>query len=155
MKTCLTRWAARAAIFILCCSVSLQAVPPQVAAEAAVSAESLDFTRLTTPEALQLAYLILKPGNRNYDGHRAGAMTHISAAAKHFGLDLVERSGGTEDQEKSDTRLRLAHRILESLRPRLAGEEQQPALERVEKAMKRLELGLEFRELKKKAAEAE
>src|ERR1051326_1919889 len=125
MKTCLL-----ALCVLTVCSARLIAAPPEDAADVTASETLVDFTQLTTADALQLAYDVLLPGNHNYHGHRGRAMDEIASAAKAYGLDLTGRAKGNhEDQKKSDARLTLAQRILESARLRLIAEEQQAAIE--------------------------
>jgi len=46
-----------------------------------------DYSHLTEPEALRLAYQVLHDGNHNYNRHRVRAMKEIRQAAKLLGDD--------------------------------------------------------------------
>jgi hypothetical protein len=147
---------ARAAVFCLALSgaASLYAAPTEDAVQPiqpSAGIETVNLAELTTPDVIRLAYYILLPGNHNYNSHRAYAMTEISEAAHSFGLDLKERGKGKEDQKKSDGRLVLARRLLEPLRTRLTSEEEKPALDHVEQALKEIVLALKHRGLDEEA----
>lgn len=144
---------ARAAVFFLAlsCTATLYAAPTEDAVQPSAGIETVNVAELTTPEVIRLAYYILLPGNHNYNSHRAYAMTEISEAAHSFGLDLKERGKGKEDQKKSDGRLALARRLLEPLRTRLTSEEEKPALDHVEQALREIGLALKHRGLDEEA----
>jgi hypothetical protein len=147
---------ARAAVLFLAlsCAGSLCAAPTEDAVQPVQPSsgiETVNLAELTTPEVIRLAYYILLPGNHNYNSHRGFAMTEISEAGHSFGLDLKERGKGKEDQKKSDGRLVLARHLLEPLRTRLTAEEEKPALDHVEQALKEIVLALKHRGLDEEA----
>jgi hypothetical protein len=96
-------------------------------------------------DALQTAYLILCPGNGNYSGHRAAAMSKIVFIARLSGLNLVSVPAGHEDQQKSDARLQLAQRYLIQVRDNLTAEEYQPIVNFLNAAIDHLDAGLKYR----------
>jgi hypothetical protein len=104
-----------------------------------------DYSRLTEPEALKMAYQVLADANHDYNGHRKGAMIEIGRPAKAVGLELAADGGGREDQDVSDARFHLAKRLLEQVRSRLA--EGAPEAERVhiDEALKEISKGLQIR----------
>lgn len=74
-----------------------------------------------TPQAqLVHAYLLLKHGNHDYEGHRVAALEHVAAAAKELGIEMRGDSLGGELQRKSDEQLRIASDLLRECRSKLA-----------------------------------
>ncbi len=106
-----------------------------------------DYSRLTEPETLQLAYQVLQDANHNYNKHRVKAMNEISEAAKAVGLELKGSGPGHEDQSVSDARFHLARRLLEQVRSRLAAGAPEAERAHVEAALKEIAKGLEIREV--------
>jgi hypothetical protein len=104
-----------------------------------------DYSRLTEPEALRMAYQVLRDANHNYNRHRVRAMSEISAAAKAVGLDLEGSGPGREDQDVSDARFHLAGRLLEQVRSRLAAGAPEAERAHVDAALKEISKGLQIR----------
>ncbi len=104
-----------------------------------------DYSGLSQTETLRLAYEVLSAANHNYNGHRVGAMKEIRQAAKLLNVELQGNGHGHEDQSVSDARFQLAQRLLEQVRSRLAGDEQIPILDHVNKALHQLAQGLQIR----------
>ena len=104
-----------------------------------------DYSRLTEPEALRMAYQVLRDANHNYNKHRVRAMSEISAAAKAVALDLEGSGPGHEDQDVSDARFHLARRLLEQVRSRLVAGAPEAERVHVEAALKEISKGLQIR----------
>ena len=66
---------------------------------------------------LRRAYWLLESAESDYNGHKGKAMAEIKEAAKVMGLDLHgEKFGtGTENQKRSDLRLREAKQLLKDI----------------------------------------
>jgi len=104
-----------------------------------------DYSRLTEPEALKMAYQVLADANHDYNGHRKGAMIEIGRAAKAVGLELAADGGGREDQDVSDARFHLAKRLLEQVRSRLAAGAPEAERVHIDEALKEISKGLQIR----------
>jgi hypothetical protein len=104
-----------------------------------------DYSRLTEPEALQLAYQVLQDANHNYNRHRVRAMGQISAAAKAVGLELAGDGPGHEEQSVSDARFHLARRLLEQVRSRLGAGASEVEMASIDGALKEISKGLQIR----------
>jgi hypothetical protein len=104
-----------------------------------------DYSRLTEPEALKMAYQVLADANHDYNGHRKGAMIEIGRAAKAVGLELQTDGGGHEDQDVSDARFHLAKRLLEQVRSRLAAGATEAERVHIDEALKEISKGLQIR----------
>ena len=104
-----------------------------------------DYSRLTEPEALRMAYQVLSDANHDYNGHRKGAMIEIGRAAKAVGLDLQADGPGHEAQDVSDARFHLAKRLLEQVRSRLAVGAPEAERVHIDEALKEISKGLQIR----------
>ncbi len=104
-----------------------------------------DYSRLTEPEALKMAYQVLADANHDYNGHRKGAMIEIARAAKVVGLELAADGGPREDQDVSDARFHLAKRLLEQVRARLSAGAPEAERVHIDEALKEISKGLQIR----------
>lgn len=138
-------------VFLLSWGMNVPAAPSGKAAEERTEYldPNGDYSSLTDPEALRLAYQILSQGNHNYNGHRIAAMNEIREAARLLGVELKGDGADRESQEISDARFHLAQRLLQQVRSKQTGETQKPVLKRVDQALSQIAVALKIRAVEK------
>jgi len=88
------------------------------------------------------AYVLLKLANHDYGGHRLRAMEELESAGKTLGLELKGEGSEHERQRKSDEHLVEARRLLQHAREKLEARDRERAAERVDLAIKQIDLAL-------------
>lgn len=91
------------------------------------------------------AYVLLKLANHDYGGHRLRAMEELESAGKMLGLELKGDGSEHERQLKSDEHLVEARRLLQHAREKLEARDRERAAERVDSAIKQIDLALRVR----------
>jgi hypothetical protein len=96
-------------------------------------------------EEVAHAFHLLKKADRDYDGHRVKAMAEVEAAGHALGLELGGEIPDRERQWKSDAQLMEARRLLKEARNKLEREDRDRVAERLDKAIKEIDIALEIK----------
>jgi len=93
-------------------------------------------------QTLRKAYALLAVADHDYDGHRAMAMGAIDVACRLMGSDVRSEGVGHEQQGESDTQLKQAKALLETVRGSAAVAKNERAQRHVDRAIDELKVAL-------------
>jgi DnaJ-domain-containing protein 1 len=91
--------------------------------------------------SLRQAYALLESADHDYQGHRARAMHSIEAACKILGSEVRGDGKADEQQGESDSQLKQAKSLLESVQGAGAGKNER-ALHHIKHAIEELDVAL-------------
>jgi len=100
------------------------------------------FSDTAEAKLLRNAYIILAHGDHDYNGHRAGAMQQVKAAADLLGLDISGDANNKEVQPLSDDKMREAKTLIVQVLDSAAVKDQKRVVKHLNEAVHQINQAL-------------